>query len=45
MKALYKGMSYLIGQEQEIHKQGGDVNRLIADLKRMMTEYLEKNLG
>ncbi|MBD2534444.1 TetR/AcrR family transcriptional regulator [Nostoc flagelliforme FACHB-838] len=45
MKALYKGMSYLIGQEQEIHIQGGDVNSLIADLKRMMTEYLEKNLG
>lgn len=43
-KALYKGMSYLIQQEQEIEKNGGDVERLIADMKRMMVTYLKDHL-
>lgn len=44
-KALYKGMSYLVQQEQEIEKESGNVDSLIADLKRMMAVYLEKQLG
>lgn len=44
-KALYKGMSYLIQQEQEIEKENGNVDSLIAALKRMMVAYLEKQLG
>jgi len=44
-KALYKGMSYLIQQEQEITKEGGNVDSLIADMKRMMVTYLEERLG
>lgn len=45
MKALYKGMSYLIQQEQEIEKDGGNVDRMIADLKQMMADYLKNHLG
>lgn len=45
MKALYKGMSYLIQQEQEIEKEGGNVDSMIADLKQMMADYLENHLG
>ncbi len=45
MKALYKGMSYLIQQEQEIEKDGGNVDSMIADLKQMMADYLENHLG
>lgn len=44
MKALYKSMSYLIQQEKEIENEGGDVNHMIADLKRMMAAYLEDHL-
>lgn len=44
-KALYKGMSYLIQQEQEIENAGGDVDGMIADMKRMMAAYLEEQLG
>jgi len=44
-KALYKGMSYLIQQEQEIEKEKGNVDSLIADLKQMMVVYLEQQLG
>lgn len=40
-KALYKGMSYLIQQEREIEKEGGNVDKMITDMKRMMTNYLE----
>jgi AcrR family transcriptional regulator len=44
-KALYKGMSYLIQQEPEIEKTGGDVNVMIIDMKQMMVTYLEQQLG
>jgi AcrR family transcriptional regulator len=44
-KALYKGMSYLVQQEREITKAGGNVDGLIADMKRMMARYLEEQLG
>ncbi|MDZ8238184.1 MAG: TetR/AcrR family transcriptional regulator [Nostoc sp. ChiQUE01a] len=44
-KALYKGMSYLIQQEKEIVKDGGDVGGMIADMKQMMADYLEDHLG
>ncbi|MFN6468897.1 MAG: TetR/AcrR family transcriptional regulator [Nostoc sp. SerVER01] len=44
-KALYKGMSYLIQQEKEIVKDGGDVDGMIADMKQMMADYLEDHLG
>jgi AcrR family transcriptional regulator len=44
-KALYKGMSYLIQQEPEIEKVGGDVNVMIIDMKQMMVTYLEQQLG
>lgn len=44
-KALYKGMSYLIGQEQEINNEGGDVDSMIAHMKRMMADYLKEHLG
>ncbi len=45
MKALYKGMSYLIQQEKEITKDGGDIDNMISDMKRMMADYLEHHLG
>ncbi|PHJ56559.1 TetR family transcriptional regulator [Nostoc linckia z18] len=44
MKALYKGMSYLIQQEKEITKDGGDIDNMISDMKRMMADYLEHHL-
>ncbi|MEJ1930187.1 TetR/AcrR family transcriptional regulator [Nostoc sp. NIES-2111] len=44
-KALYKGMSYLIQQEKEIQNAGGNVDAMIADMKRMMVSYLENQLG
>ncbi len=44
-KALYKGMSYLVQQEREIAKAGGNVDGLIADMKGMMARYLEEQLG
>jgi AcrR family transcriptional regulator len=44
-KALYKGMSYLIQQELEIEKTGGDVDIMIIDMKQMMVAYLEQQLG
>jgi hypothetical protein len=44
-KAPGKGMSYLIQQEQEIKHAGGDVDLMIADMKRMMAAYLEDQLG
>jgi len=44
-KALYKGMSYLIQQEQEIKNTGGDIDGMIAHMKRMMVTYLEDHLG
>jgi AcrR family transcriptional regulator len=44
-KALYKGMSYLIQQELEIEKAGGNVDAMIIDMKQMMVAYLEKWLG
>lgn len=44
-KALYKGMSYLIQQEKEIENDSGDVDTMIADMKRMMAAYLENQLG
>jgi AcrR family transcriptional regulator len=45
MKAVYKGMSYLVQQEQEITKAGGNVDGMITDMKRMMALYLEEQLG
>jgi AcrR family transcriptional regulator len=44
-KALYKGMSYLVGQEQEINKEGGDVDSMIAQMKLMMADYLKQHLS
>ncbi|MBW4509170.1 MAG: TetR/AcrR family transcriptional regulator [Scytonematopsis contorta HA4267-MV1] len=44
-KALYKGISYLIQQEQEIEKAGGNVNSMIADMKQMMVVYLKNQLN
>ncbi|MEO0535097.1 MAG: TetR/AcrR family transcriptional regulator [Cyanobacteria bacterium P01_A01_bin.123] len=44
-KALYKGMSYLVQQEQEIKSTGGDVDGMIAEMKQLMTAYLEDQLG
>ncbi|MBD2612329.1 TetR/AcrR family transcriptional regulator [Nostoc punctiforme FACHB-252] len=44
MKALYKGMSYLIQQEKEITKDGGDIDNMISDMKRIMADYLEHHL-
>lgn len=44
-QALYKGMSYLIQQEQEIENAGGDIDGMIADMKQMMATYLESQLG
>jgi len=44
-KALYKGMSYIIQQERDIEKDGGDVDTMIAEMKRMMTNYLENHLN
>jgi AcrR family transcriptional regulator len=44
-KALYKGISYLIQQEQEIEKAGGNVNSMIADMKQMMVAYLKEQLS
>jgi AcrR family transcriptional regulator len=44
-KALYKGMSYLVQQEGEIRKAGGNVDGLIADMKGMMARYLAEQLG
>ncbi|WP_392532219.1 TetR/AcrR family transcriptional regulator [Nostoc sp. C117] len=44
-KALYKGMSYLIQQEKEVETDGGDVDKMIADMKRIMADYLEEQLG
>jgi AcrR family transcriptional regulator len=41
MKALYKGISYLIHQEVEINNQaGGDVEVLLSSMKQMMVNYL-----
>jgi AcrR family transcriptional regulator len=41
MKALYKGISYLIRQEVEINNQaGGDVEVLLSSMKQMMVNYL-----
>lgn len=45
MKALYKGMSYLIQQEQEIENAGGNVDSMIADMKQMMATYLKDQLN
>jgi AcrR family transcriptional regulator len=44
-KALYKGMSYIIQQQRDIEKDGGDVDGMIADMKRMMADYLEDHLS
>lgn len=43
-KALYKGMSYLTQQENEINSSGGDVDLLLADIKRVMADYLASQL-
>lgn len=39
-KALYKGISYLIHQEADIHQVGGDIEVLLASIKQMMVNYL-----
>jgi AcrR family transcriptional regulator len=39
-KALYKGISYLIHQEAEIHQAGGDVEVLLVSMKQLMVNYL-----
>jgi AcrR family transcriptional regulator len=40
MKALYKGISYLIHQEAEIHQAGGDIEILLSSMKQVMANYL-----
>jgi AcrR family transcriptional regulator len=40
MKALYKGISYLIHQEAEIKQAGGDVDVLLGSMKQLMVNYL-----
>jgi AcrR family transcriptional regulator len=40
MKALYKGISYLIHQEVEINQAGGDIEVLLGSMKQMMVDYL-----
>jgi AcrR family transcriptional regulator len=40
MKALYKGISYLIHQEVEIQQTGGDVDVLLSSMKQLMANYL-----
>jgi AcrR family transcriptional regulator len=41
MKALYKGISYLIQQEAEILQTGGDIEVLLGSMKEVMATYLE----
>jgi AcrR family transcriptional regulator len=41
MKALYKGISYLIQQETEILQAGGDIEVLLGSMKQVMATYLE----
>lgn len=41
MKALYKGISYLIHQEAEVLQAGGDIDVLLVSMKQMMVNYLE----
>jgi AcrR family transcriptional regulator len=41
MKALYKGISYLIQQEAEIVQAGGDIEVLLQSMKQVMAMYLE----
>jgi AcrR family transcriptional regulator len=41
MKALYKGVSYLIHQEVEIQQTGGDIEMLLDSMKQLMANYLE----
>jgi AcrR family transcriptional regulator len=41
MKALYKGISYLIQQEAEIVQAGGDIEVLLQSMKQVMAIYLE----
>ena len=43
-KALYKGISYLIQQENSVVRHGGDVDDLIADMKQVMAGYLEARM-
>jgi AcrR family transcriptional regulator len=43
-KALYKGISYLIQQEKDITSSGGDVDKLLEDMKRVMADYLASQL-
>jgi AcrR family transcriptional regulator len=40
MKALYKGISYLIHQEADILQTGGDVDVLLSSMKQLMVKYL-----
>jgi AcrR family transcriptional regulator len=40
MKALYKGISYLIQQEAEIVQAGGNIEVLLRSMKQIMANYL-----
>jgi AcrR family transcriptional regulator len=40
MKALYKGISYLIHQEAEINQAGGEIEALLGSMKQIMVNYL-----
>jgi hypothetical protein len=42
MKALYKGISYLIHQEAEIRQTGGDIEILLGSMKQLMANYLDR---
>lgn len=40
MKALYKGISYLIHQEADICQAGSDIEILLGSMKQLMINYL-----
>jgi AcrR family transcriptional regulator len=39
-KALYKGISYLIQQEAEIHQAGGNIDGMLGSMKKAIAHYL-----
>ncbi len=45
MKALYKGISYLIHQEAEIQQTGGDIEVMLGSMKQLMANYLATQIG
>jgi AcrR family transcriptional regulator len=45
MKALYKGISYLIHQEADICQAGGDIEVLLSSMKQLMANYLATQIA